>query len=135
MNVHEALVRGYVTTISGLGYSVYQESAVPENADYPFVLISTVQVIQRFAKPCLVYEAFVTVDIVTGSLSPVGNLQALGIAEDIDDAINPANSDITIGGGWVVGSTYLQSSNNISSRSNEKYIYRNLLTYRHLISN
>ena len=135
MSVHEALLKAYYTTISGLGYACYQEFAVPENVNYPFVLISTIQVIQRQVKPCVQYECFVTVDIVTGSISPVGNLQAVGIAEDIDAAINDPETNIALASPWVIGNTYLQSSNNLSSRNDDSYIYRNIRTYRHLIGN
>lgn len=80
MDITEALQRGYFTALQPLGYQVYSAYSIPEPVNYPFILIGTIAGNQvGVDRPCVIHEAFVTIDIVTGFLSPVGRAQALTI--------------------------------------------------------
>lgn len=136
MDLTEALQRGYFAALQPLGYQVYSAYSVPEQVEYPFILISTITSNQvGVDRPCVIHEAFVTIDIVTGFLSPIGRAQALTISAQVENIINPDSGDpFTIPEPWTNTGTTLQNSGTLESKSNNYYIYRVVKTYRHLIS-
>lgn len=136
MDLTEALQRGYFTALSVLPYPVYTAYSVPEDAEYPYILISTISLGQRVVdRPCVIHEAFVTIDIVTGFLSPLGRSQALTISNSVETIINPDDGEpFPIPEPWVNTGSWLQNSGTLESKSNNYYIYRVIKTYRHLIS-
>lgn len=121
----------YATSISGLGYAVFQAGAVPEAQAYPYVLINSIQSIERIS-PCLAYNCFVTIDIVTHDNAPVGKAQMYSIASDIDSLIN--NKSQYDADGWKIDNTYMSSSTDLEEQGNFGYIYRNLRVYQHQVS-
>ena len=136
MDLTEALQRGYYQALTPLGYQVYSAYAVPENVNYPFILISTISNNQLTVdRPCIIHEAFITVDIVTGFLNPLGRAQALEISHAIENVINPDDgTPFPIPEPWVNTGSWLQNNGTLESKANNYYIYRVVKTYRHLIS-
>ena len=136
MDLTEALQRGYFTALQRLGHQVYSAYSVPEQVEYPFILIGTITSNQvGVDRPCVIHEAFVTIDIVTGFLSPVGRAQALTISAQVENIINPDSGyPFPIPSPWTNTGTTLQNSGTLESKSNNYYIYRVVKTYRHLIS-
>lgn len=136
MDLTEALQTGYFTALQPLGYQVYSAYSVPEKVEYPFILIGTITSSQvGVDRPCVIHESFVTIDIVTGFLSPVGRAQALTISAQVENIINPDSGDpFQIPSPWTNTGTTLQNSGTLESKSNNYYIYRIVKTYRHLIS-
>lgn len=136
MDLTEALQRGYFTALQPLGYQVYSAYSVPEQVEYPFILIGTINATQRYIdRPFVEYEAFVTVDIVTGFPSPIGRAQALAISNQVESIINPDNGDaIPLPEPYLEARTFLQNSGTLESKANNYYIYRVVKTYRHLIA-
>lgn len=134
MDIKEAIQTGYVSALNGLGYPIYTAYAVPEILDYPFILISNISLSQRqIDAPCKVFEVFGIIEVITGYKNPIGNLESLRIGEDIQDIVNPDNGiSIDLPVGWRIGDTSLQNSTTLESKSNNYYIYRNVMTFRHL---
>jgi len=130
MIVEEFVQSKYYTDLAGLGLQVYSSGAVPEDVSYPYVLIGDIQVIQR-KNPCLLWTAFVTVDIVTGSLSPIGRSNVFDLAEQVEGVLNTPTQYTA--NGYTLYNTYLQNSNQLEERGTFGYIYRNLRTYQHEI--
>ena len=79
---------------------------------------------------------FITLDIVTASQAPDGRADSWKIGEQVENIINPDNRiDIDIlDNNWFIANTYKTSDNDLQSKSGNYYIYRNIRTYRHLIS-
>jgi hypothetical protein len=134
MGINEVLHRAYYDELIKTGLNVYASTSVPEIQTYPYIIINGVQLIQRRTKPCLQYEAFVTITVVTGNINPVGRLESMQIGEQVNELINADYGDIPLSEGYVCGSTYLQGSQLLESKQNNYYIYTNNLTFRHLIN-
>lgn len=137
-----ALRAGYFAVLNGAIISnnrtvtVYDAFSVPETKSYPFILIGSIQTIEIANDNCKFYRASVTVDIVTGNVSPVGRTEAWEIGYEVEKIINPddmSDIDLTLYG-WYVGETRLESASNLESKAKNFYIYRNIRTYSHLIT-
>jgi hypothetical protein len=136
MDLSKALKSGYYQALyPEIGVPIYDAFAIPENAAYPYVIISSITTNEIQNTTCKKFNAEVTVDIVTGFTRPTGMDQAFDIAEDIDAIINPMDmDDININAyGWEIGETRLTSSNNVQLRTGEYWIYRNIRTYFHIV--
>lgn len=136
MDISLALKTGYFQALNPeIGVPIYDAFSVPESAVYPYVIIAEIAVSERIPNGCKIYNATVTLDVVTGFNSPTGMNTAWNISEYITNIINPMNlQDLDIeGNGWVIGETRLVGSNPIQLRSNTFYIYRNLLTFSHIV--
>ena len=136
MDLSKALKSGYYQALyPEIGVPIYDAFSIPENAAYPYVIISDITTNEIQNADCKKFNAEVTLDIVTGFTRPTGMDQALDIAEDIDDIINPMDmDDINITAyGWRVGETRLNSSNGVQLRTGEYWIYRNIRTYFHIV--
>jgi len=135
MTVEKAIGDAYFQALSPeIGYNVYRAFSVPENASYPYVIITQIDVNQIIVSGCKKWSVNVTLDIVTGFKSPTGNGQANTIADLIEDIINPDSGiDISISSPYVIGDTRNTLSRNLESRSDNFYIYRNIRTYQHTI--
>ena len=86
MIVEEFIQRKYFEELKAQGLNVYSSGAVPENEDQPFVVIGELQSIQRL-NPCESYECFVTIDVVTRSLNPIGRGIVFTLASQCDVAV------------------------------------------------
>lgn len=137
MEITESIQRGYITALSAIELPVYIHYAVPEKVEYPFILVKVDSVRQlETDNPCLAYEVYVTVDVITGHLSPLGNLDALGISEQVINIINPDSGEsINLPGEWnIIGASTLRNSGTLESRSKNYWIYRVIKTFRQHVS-
>lgn len=135
MDISLAIKTGYFQALNPeIGVSIYDAFSVPESATYPYVIISEISVQERIPNGCKIYNATVTLDVVTGFSSPTGMNQAWNITEDIVSIVNPMNfQDLDIeGNGWVIGETRLVGSNPIQLKTNNYWIYRNILVFSHI---
>jgi len=141
MELSEAVRIGYRDalvnnlTINGNVVSVYNNFAIPENAETPYVIISTFTANQRFTDTCKVIDCTQLVDVVTSFTNPTGQGQAENIANQIENIINPDTKtriDIT-DYGYAIGNTYGIGSDQNYLKSNDRYIYRILKRYRHIV--
>lgn len=114
---------------------VFDAYALPENTPYPYVLLSSQTSVQRLVDTCRVYDATALIDIVTGSLDPIGRAQSEMIASEIEAIVNPDNnSDIyTEANGYQISYTNREQDFDTSARNGGFYIFRKLLRYRFLV--
>lgn len=135
MDLNRALYRAYFEALKPLSTPVYDAYSVPVQVDYPYVIVSDVSSSERLPNGCRVYNADVRLDIVTGFSSPKGMGDAWAIAESIKNIINPDSfADIDANPfGWEVGETRLGGSDSVQLRTGNHWIYRNLLTFRHIV--
>lgn len=137
MELSLAVRTGYYQALSGvISAPVYDSFAVPEQPGYPYVIISSQTSTQRLIKRCKVYDVSITLDIVTGSTDQIGMAQAEGIAEEIEDIVNPdtfVDLDITANG-YAIGDTYRASDGQLTDRNDMYYVYRKILTYNHIVN-
>lgn len=142
MELSQAIRTGYYQVLNGNvlhngnPVKIYDVFALPENTSYPYILLSTQTGSQRNLKTGKVYEATLLVDIVTGSLSPIGRKQSEQIAEQIENIINPdSNVDIDITAyGYSIGETVREEDTDLADKRSQYYILRKLMRYRHLVS-
>jgi hypothetical protein len=141
MNISTAIRIGYFQAINGnvivdgQPVPVYDAYAIPEDAQYPYILLSTQNEVERQAKWARQYYATKLIDIVTGFLEPTGRRQSEDIADQIEPMVNPITGpqiDITANG-FRIGDTERQFSENLEDRNNVYYVYRKLLRYRLLV--
>ena len=131
MIVEEFLQRKYFEELKAQGLNVYSSGAIPENEDQPFVVIGELQSIQRL-NPCESYECFVTIDVVTRSLSPIGRGIVFALASQCDVAVR--NIGQYSDGEFRLYNTYLSNSFPLEERTGTHYYFRNIRTYSHLVS-
>lgn len=127
------LLDGNVTFNSN-SVPVFDAYAVPDNATYPYILLSSQTSNQLLIKRCKRYNASILIDIVTGSTDPIGRSDSEDIAEQIDNIVNPGSfidPELTAYG-YQLGNTFLESTNDLTDKNNIYYIYRKLLTYSFL---
>ena len=136
MDISLALKTGYFYALNPeIGIPIYDAFAVKTDATYPYVIISDISVQERIPNGCKIYNATVTLDVVTGFSSPTGMNEAWNISEDITAIINPMSfADLNIeGNGWAIGETRLVGSNPIQLRTGNYWIYRNILVFSHIV--
>lgn len=137
MEVYEAIRLGYLQALVGnVSVPVYSEGSIPENVTGNYVIISAFTMDQRFTDSCKVFEVTQMLDIVTQSLSPSGFGTANAIANLVENIVNNDNRiDIDLTPyGYKIGNTFTIQTNNTSLKDSDKYIYRVIKRYRHLIS-
>lgn len=142
MEIGLAIRTGYYTALNGnvthnsKAVPVYDVFAIPEGVEFPYILISTQTDVQRGSKTCKLFDATVTVDIVTGAINPIGRAQSEMIAEQVENIINPdSRADIAIESNkWSIGDTRRESGGYLTSKNNQFYIFRKLLTYNHIVT-
>lgn len=132
MNVNEFILRAYSDLIEGAGIDVYVAGAVPPNKSYPFAVITEVQVSERLVRPHRQWVVFGTIEVVTGSKSPIGWTTCLQLSDQVDGAINDGSQYKD--NGYIIHSTYLQNSLTLPEQGDFGYVYRNIMTYIHQVS-
>lgn len=136
MDIYKAIQTGYYSAlVPAIGVPVYQGFAIPENVAYPYVVISSITVNEILVSGCKKYNCEVVVDVVTGFSSPKGMSQAWDISQDIQDIVNPqsmADLDITANG-YEIGETRMLGSLPNQFRSDNYWIYRNIMTFSHIV--
>lgn len=136
MDISLAIKTGYFQALSPeIGIPVYDAFAIPESATYPYVIISDISVSERLPNGSKIYNVVVTLDVVTGFTSPTGSNQSYEISGEIQEIVNPMDmSDLNIEeNGWAIGETRLIGSNPIQLRSGAYWIYRNVLSFSHIV--
>ena len=136
MELSEAIRTGYFDNLQGaVSAPGFDAFALPEGTPYPYWLVSSQTEVQREVTDGKVYDATVLIDIVTGSMDPIGRDQAEGIADEIEAIINPDNgNDIDISAyGYEIGDTNREQGFDGFARSGSFYIFRKLIRYRHII--
>lgn len=137
MELSKAVRTGYYQALNGvISAPVYDAFAVPEQPQYPYVLISSQTSVQRTIKRCKAYDITIVIDIVTGSQSQIGMSQAEDIAEEIENIVNPdtyVDLDITAYG-YKIGNTFRVGDNNLTARNDLYYVYRKIITMAHIVS-
>lgn len=136
MDISLALKTGYFQALNPeIGIPIYDAFSVPSNAVYPYVIIADISAQERLPNGCKIYNATVTLDVVTGFNSPTGMNQVWEISEDIRAIIDPNDfSDLNITSyGWDIGETRLVGSNPVQLKTGTYWIYRSLLTFSHIV--
>lgn len=137
MELNKAIRTGYFTALSGvISVPIYDAFAVPEQANYPYVLLSSQTNIQRIVKRNKVYDATVAIDIVTGSQTPKGKAESENIAEEIENIITPDTYiDLNIeANGYKIGDTIKINDNYLMQKNDVHYVVRKIITFKHIIS-
>lgn len=136
MELNKAIRIGYANALSGISAPIYDAYAIPEQASYPYVLIGSQTNVQRVVKRNKTFDATVVIDIVTGSINTIGRGQSEDIAEEIESIITPDTfTDINIEvNGYKIGDTLKINDNYITSKNDVYYVYRKILTFKHIIS-
>ena len=140
MELSLSLRTAYFTALSGnITYNskvvpVYDVFAVPEQAQYPYILLSTQVANQRLVQRCKIYDASILIDIVTGNSDPIGREPSEVIAAQVENIVIPSDySDLTLQG-YSIGDTYREQDFEETSVNDTNYIYRKLIRYNHLIT-
>lgn len=134
MELSKAIRTGYYSALNGvISAPVYDAFAIPEQVQYPYVLVSNQTSVQRYLKTCKAYDVQIILDIVTGSTDTIGMSDAEDIAEEIENIINVGDIDISANG-YVIGNTFRVGDGHLTSKNDKYYIYRKLLTYSHIVS-
>ena len=123
----------YQALYTGLDVPVYQPFAIPETVNYPYVIISSIDIREDISQSCKLWRVDVTLDVVTGSPSPTGMNQAYEIGGEIEDIINPPSRESIPVEGYVIGSTRLIGSTPLQLRTKDWWIYRNIRVYSHVV--
>lgn len=142
MEVSLALRSAYFQALSGnvkiknTPIPVFDAYAIPEQPQYPYILLSSQTERQKGLKRCKAYEVTLLVDIVTGSTDPIGRQLSEEIAWEIEQIVYPdANSDLDLSSnGYEIGHTIREQSFDQVSKNNVYYIFRKLIRYRHSVS-
>ena len=133
MNVEYAVQKAYYTALQALSVPVYSDFSIEPTREYPFIKITGIQANQEITNGCRIYNVFVTVEAITGSVNNVGRKEALTLGASIDGIIN-SGSNIAIDAPFEFGNTYLLNSETLDAKSGVYFIYRNLRTYQHKIN-
>lgn len=141
MELSQAIRTGYFQALNGnvlhngTAVRIFDVFAL-SGADYPYILLSSQTGGQRGQKTGKVYEATILIDIVTGGLTPIGRAQSEGIAEQIENIINPdSNIDLDITQyGYHIGQTVREEDSDLGDKREQYFIHRKLMRYRHLVS-
>lgn len=136
MDISLAIKKGYFQALNPeIGVPIYDAFAIRESATYPYVIISDISVSERLPNGSKIYNVVVTLDVVTGFTSPTGSNQAYEISGNIRAIVDPMDlQDLNIeGNGWAIGETRLLGSNPIQLRSGSYWIYRNVLSFSHIV--
>jgi len=136
----EALRKGYYTALNGnitvnsANVPVYDR--VPNNIGYPFIKLSTQTTTDISDKTAFMTNNTIVIDIVTGyDGNDGGKADSDDIANQVLGLIRTRSSgyiDLTADGFNIVTTT-LDSSNTIEENKDTHYIYRRVLTFRHII--
>lgn len=141
MEINKAIRTAYFTALNGNvldkesnAISFYDAFAIPNDATYPYVVLSSQTATQVSLKRCKKYNTTMVVDIVTGSTDPIGRSESEDIAEQITDIITPDNfKDLDLTAlGYQLGNTEIESDNYINSKNDVYYIFRKIITFKHL---
>lgn len=143
MEINLAVRKAYFAALSGnilngvAQVPIFDSFVDPESTTYPYVILSVGDFIQRDVKRCKVYDGFVTVEVVTGSLDAThGRSEGENIAGQIVDIITPDDYvDIdTVANGYQVGDSKVISNSSIVQRSTPYYVFRQILRFEHIIN-
>lgn len=135
MSLSKALRTAYYQALNGNilhnGNPVPVYDAFALNNTYPYIIISSQTAVQERLKTAKGYDVTILIDIVTGSLDPIGRAQSEDIGEQVENIINPDSmQDITVAGYQVIN-TQNELDSDLTAKNDQYYIYRKLKRYRH----
>lgn len=135
MGVDLAIKKAYFKALNNKlgGVPIYDAFAIPETVQYPYVIISQIDVREDLAASCKTWRCDVTLDVVTGFSSPTGMGKAYEIGDKIEKIINPNNRKAIDVEGYKIGQTRLTGSTGLQLMTNNYWIYRNIRVYSHVI--
>ena len=141
MEVNKAIRTAYYTALNGNVTDknnnvilIFDSFAMPNDLEYPYILLSSQTAQQLTVKRKKRYNTSIVIDIVTGSLDPLGRSEVEDIAEQVENIVIPDTfKDLDLSGnGYQLGNTYKESDTYLTSKNNTSYIVRKILTYNHL---
>lgn len=142
MEVNKAIRTAYYIALDGKildknsnEINIYDAFALPEQVNYPYILLSSQTINQLTIKRKKRYNSTILIDIVTGSSEPKGKSESEDIAEQIENIINPdtyQDLDLNLYG-YQLGNTIKESDTYLTNKNNTYYVTRKLITYNHLI--
>jgi hypothetical protein len=135
MELSLALRIGYFAALTGniIGVPIF-DSMAPEEAEPPYIILSTQTNTQRLTKSCKLYDASLLVDIVTRNITPGGRKESEEIGAVVEELINPdSRTDINIQDYQIVD-TWRGEDTDLVSKSGQFYVYRKLMRYNHSIN-
>ena len=136
MDIQLAIKTAYFQALSDqIGVPIYDAFAIPSDATYPYLIIASITDRERLPRGCRIYNVDVQLDVVTGFSAPTGMNQAWIISDEIKNIIWPNDfSDIDARPlGYVIGETVYAGSNPLQLRTNNYWIYRNIITFSHIV--
>lgn len=132
--IYQALLNN--VTHNGEVVKAYDAYALPQTAEYPYILLSSQNDAQRDTKLVRPYDANIIVEVVTAYLQPVGRKTSEEIFDQVEAIINPDDrTQIDLSPyGYKLGDTVNSGSTQITAKNDMFYVYRKLTTYSFLIS-
>lgn len=112
---------------------VYSKQA-PNNASYPYIILSTQTGVDDFTKNNQGQEVTILIQIITGFMGAIKDEIADEIADQIYQLIHPADKNfIDVGPGFQVVSTTLLLDTCDENQNDTFKIYRRLIRFGHRI--
>ena len=132
--IYQALLNN--VTHNGEVVKAYDAYALPQTAEYPYILLSTQNNAQRNTKFVRPQDASIIVEVVTAYLQPVGRKTSEQIYEQVSAIINPDDrSQIDLSPyGYKIGDTINAGSTFLASKNDAYYVYRKLTTFNFIVS-
>jgi len=132
--------KGYFQKLNGAVFSNGQpvkvyDGMVPNNAVYPYIILSTQTASDTSVKRCQGQEATMLVDVVTGYTGEVERETIDDIANQIFQLINPVDSSgfIDAGTDLQVISTRLISDTTMEAQNDVYKVLRRLIRFTHRV--
>ena len=123
--------QGFVIVDSS-AIEVYDRMA-PNNAAYPYIILSTQTDVDDSVKSCQGHECTMLLDVVTGFNGAVKSDMVDSICSQILGIINSINNRLTLTNNLQLISTRLISDNTIESQNDVWKILRRLLRFAHKV--
>ncbi|CAL1518203.1 DUF3168 domain-containing protein [Chitinophaga sp. MM2321] len=122
-------LQGFV--IVGLTAIEVYDKMAPNNAVYPYIILSTQTDTDNSVKECFGHECTMLVDVVTGFNGAVESEMLDSICGQILNRINPSGQRLTLTNNLQLISTKLISDNTIEGQNGVWKILRRLLRFAH----
>jgi hypothetical protein len=142
MDLNQAIRTGYFRELNnsilfqGNVVRIFDSFAIPAEVEFPYIVMANISSAQVSVKRCFVFNASTQIDIMTGSISPIGREQSEIISEQIQNILIPLDfTDINLSAyGFEVGSSELIDNTDLTSTRAPYYIFRKTLRINHLIN-
>jgi len=136
---NKALQTAYYQALDGEisygGSNVPVYDVVPEDADYPYIVFISQNVVEEPTKDDFGTEIVFELDVVTGfGGSFGGKSMAYDISDDVVEAIRTRTANYLSLSGFTMVTTTLDSSFIVQEQSETEILYINKLRFRHKIN-